>query len=112
MGRHTAGLGRAALAALSKLVTSRLRWKRRYSFHWRNTSVTVPRAPTQVAAAPGNGSAVVKWKAPVNNGGSAITGYVVRSSPGSKTCKTTGAKTCTIRGDQERHQLHGDRESP
>ena len=27
-----------------------------------------------------------------------VTGYVVKSSPGSKTCKTTGAKSCTIRG--------------
>ncbi len=34
----------------------------------------------------------------MNNGGSSVTGYVVKSSPGSKTCKTTGAKSCTIRG--------------
>ena len=61
-------------------------------------AVTAPRAPTRVAATPGNGSAVVKWTAPANDGGSAITGYVVTSSPGSKVCKTTGAKSCTIRG--------------
>ncbi len=61
-------------------------------------SITVPKAPTAVAAVPGNGLAVVKWTAPVGNGGSAITGYAVTSTPGSKTCATTGAKTCTIRG--------------
>jgi MBG domain (YGX type)/Fibronectin type III domain len=61
-------------------------------------SVTVPMAPTDVAAAPGNASAIIKWVAPTNDGGSAIIGYTATSSPGSKTCATTGAKTCTIRG--------------
>jgi hypothetical protein len=61
-------------------------------------SVTAPAAPTRVAATPGNGTAIVKWTAPANDGGSGITGYVVKSSPGSKTCTTTGDKTCTIRG--------------
>ena len=61
-------------------------------------SVTVPKAPTGVAATPGNGAAVVKWAAPVNDGGGAITGYTVASSPGSKICTTTGAKTCTVHG--------------
>ena len=60
--------------------------------------IAVPKAPTRVAATPGNGSVVVKWGAPGNNGGSAITGYLAKSTPGSKTCTTTGAKTCTIRG--------------
>ena len=61
-------------------------------------SVTVPQAPTGVVATPGNGSAVVKWTAPVHNGGSPITGYVATATPGSKTCTTTGStiKTCTV----------------
>ncbi len=96
MGRHTAGLGGRALCVLSAVSAVALGTSVFVPPAY--ASVTAPRAPTQVAAAPGNGSAVVKWKAPVNNGGSAITGYLVRSTPGSKTCKTTGAKTCTIRG--------------
>ena len=96
MGRHTAGLGRRALCVLSVVTTAALGTSVFVPPAY--ASVTVPRAPTQVAADPGNGSAVVKWKAPANNGGSAITGYLVRSSPGSKTCKTTGSKTCTILG--------------
>ena len=59
-------------------------------------SVTGPGAPRQVLATPGNGSAVVKWTAPAHDGGSAITGYRVTTSPGSKTCSTTKAKTCTV----------------
>ena len=39
-------------------------------------TVGAPVAPTNVSAVPGNGSAVVSWTAPANNG-SAITGYVV-----------------------------------
>ena len=38
---------------------------------------TVPGAPTGVAAAPANASAVVTWSAPADNGGAAITSYVV-----------------------------------
>ena len=39
---------------------------------------TVPGVPTIVQAVRGNASANVRWTAPVNNGGSAITGYSVR----------------------------------
>jgi hypothetical protein len=57
---------------------------------------TAPSAPTGVVATPGNASAVVKWTAPMKDGGSAITGYTVTTSPGGKTCTTKGAKTCTV----------------
>jgi hypothetical protein len=45
------------------------------------SKATVPDAPTSVVATAGNGSALVTFKAPVNNGGSAITGYTVTSNP-------------------------------
>lgn len=44
--------------------------------------VTVPDAPTSVSAVAGNSQATVSFTAPVNNGGSSITGYTVTSSPG------------------------------
>ena len=96
MGMRTAGFGGRALCVLSAV--GGLALGTMVFVPSAYASVMVPRAPTRVVATPGNGSAVVKWNAPVNDGGSAITGYVVRSSPGSKRCKTTGAKTCIIRG--------------
>ncbi len=60
------------------------------------TPATTPTAPTAVAATPGNKSAVVSWDAPTD-GGSAITGYTVTSTPTSMTCTTT-ATSCTISG--------------
>ena len=47
------------------------------------TPITVPGAPTSVSAAEGNTQATITFTAPVSNGGSAITGYTVTSSPGS-----------------------------
>ncbi len=51
---------------------------------------TVPGAPTAVSAVPGDGQATVSWTAPASNGGSAITGYTVTSSPGNFTAPATG----------------------
>ncbi|HEY7283377.1 MAG TPA: fibronectin type III domain-containing protein [Actinomycetota bacterium] len=51
---------------------------------------TVPDAPINVTAAPGNGSATVSWTPPTSTGGSAITGYNVTGSPGGAT-KHVGA---------------------
>jgi uncharacterized protein (TIGR02145 family) len=45
-------------------------------------TVTVPGPPTSITASAGNASASVAFVAPTNNGGSAITGYTVTSSPG------------------------------
>jgi hypothetical protein len=42
-----------------------------------------PSAPRSVASVPGNGSAIVSWRAPTSNGGSAITGYLVTPYLGS-----------------------------
>jgi len=51
--------------------------------------VTVPGPPTSVTASAGNASASVAFVAPTNNGGSAITGYTVTSSPGGITATGT-----------------------
>jgi uncharacterized protein (TIGR02145 family) len=52
-------------------------------------TVTVPGPPTSVTASAGNASASVSFVAPTNNGGSAITGYTVTSSPGGITATGT-----------------------
>ncbi|MEI7478706.1 MAG: fibronectin type III domain-containing protein, partial [Actinomycetes bacterium] len=58
---------------------------------------TVPGSPTGVSAAKGDTQATVSWTAPSSNGGAAITGYTVTSSPGSKTCSwTSGPLSCTV----------------
>jgi uncharacterized protein (TIGR02145 family) len=49
------------------------------------TPSTVPGAPTIGTATKGNALATITFTAPASNGGSAITGYTVTSSPGSKT---------------------------
>src|SRR6185369_8419760 len=52
---------------------------------------TVPGMPIIGTATPGNTSATVSFTAPASNGGSAITGYTITSSPGSIT--TTGSSS-------------------
>jgi hypothetical protein len=60
--------------------------------------ITVPGSPTKVTAVTGDGEVVVSWGAPVEDGGSTVTGYTVSSTPGAKTCTTTGSLTCTVNG--------------
>jgi hypothetical protein len=57
---------------------------------------TVPGAPTAVGATAGNAQVSLNWQAPVSNGGSSITGYIVTSSPGSQSCSTASALTCVV----------------
>ena len=59
---------------------------------------SVPGTPTGVTASAGNAQATVSWTAPASNGGAAITGYTVTSSPGGKQCTTTGATSCIVTG--------------
>jgi hypothetical protein len=61
------------------------------------TPATIPDAPASVVAVAGDTTASVAWAAPANNG-SPITAYTVTSSPGNKTCTTTGATFCTVHG--------------
>jgi len=58
-------------------------------------TVTVPGAPTNVTATAGKRSATVSWHAPSSDGGCAITGYTVASSPGGVTRTVSGTTTST-----------------
>ena len=61
-------------------------------------SANVPDAPTGVSATAGDASAAVTWTAPTSDGGSAITGYTVTSSPSGGTASTTGGTSATVSG--------------
>jgi len=54
---------------------------------------TAPTEPTIQSVSPGNATALVRWAAPADDGGSPITGYTVRAYAGSTVIKpvTTGA---------------------
>ena len=60
-------------------------------------NITAPSAPTNVTATAGNQQAVISFNVPANNGGSAITGYTVISSPGAITV-TGSASPITVTG--------------
>jgi hypothetical protein len=71
---------------------------------WAIPVASVPGAPTQVSATPGNASANVTWVAPSSSGSSAITGYTAAAADsttatrGGETCTTSGALSCTVSG--------------
>jgi hypothetical protein len=55
-----------------------------------------PDPPTSVAATAGSGQASVSWVAPANNGGSSITSYTVKASPGGASAVTPDGVTTSI----------------
>jgi hypothetical protein len=61
-------------------------------------TAAVPSKPKSVTAVAGTQRATVNWTAPDSSGGSPITGYLVTSSPGAKTCATAGGLTCVVTG--------------
>ena len=63
----------------------------------RTPRIKGPSAPVSVYAAPINGGTTISWGAPLSDGGSPITGYLVTAERGNA-CSTSGAKTCTIGG--------------
>jgi uncharacterized protein (TIGR02145 family) len=63
----------------------------------KENTVTVPEPPTAVTASAGNNQANVTFTAPINNGGSEITGYTVTSDPGGLTANGS-ASPITVTG--------------
>ncbi len=62
------------------------------------TATTEPRDVT-VSATPGGGSVTARWRAPINDGGTAVLSYTATADPGGATCTTDGAgRSCDIDG--------------
>jgi subtilisin family serine protease len=59
---------------------------------------TAPSAPRNVRGSAGDQLVTLYWEAPLDNGSRIVTTYTATSSPGSKTCTSTGALTCIVRG--------------
>ena len=53
--------------------------------------------PLDVAAVPGDASALVSWSAPASSGSFPVTYYLATSSPGGRTCLTSSL-SCTVAG--------------
>ncbi|RQW12835.1 hypothetical protein EH198_05610 [Paenibacillus rhizophilus] len=70
-----------------------------YSIEANATPKTVPVSPTDIIATAGDGQATIRFTAPADNGGSAITGYEITSSPGNIIATGT-ASPITITGLQ------------
>ena len=60
-------------------------------------TVLAPSIPSAPVAVAGQNSATVSWTAPLNDGGSPITGYTVTTEPGGVTVTTTGT-SATVTG--------------
>jgi len=58
---------------------------------------TVPGAPTDVNAVPGDGQVEVSWNAPLDTGGLVITGFTATAFPGGASC-ASATTSCVITG--------------
>ena len=58
-------------------------------------TLTVPGAPSGVAAIAGNASAILAWTPPANNGGSTIVNYTITANPGALTLTVPANQTGT-----------------
>lgn len=61
-------------------------------------AASAPAAPAGVSVITGDKAARVSWLAPLDTGGSPITGYTATAAPGGQSCATTGELTCRITG--------------
>jgi hypothetical protein len=61
-----------------------------------NGTAVKPGAPTGVTAKADGRSAIVSWTAPKEDGGGAITNYVVTSKPGGYTCTADATASCRV----------------
>jgi hypothetical protein len=61
-----------------------------------NGTALKPGAPTSVTAKADGRSALVSWTAPKEDGGGAITGYVVTAKPGGYTCTADATPSCRV----------------
>ena len=68
-------------------------------------TVTAPDAPTSVSGSPTHNSIATSWRAPSNNGGASITGYIIQWKSGSQSYSSTreasvgaNARSYTITG--------------
>lgn len=64
----------------------------------RATPLDVPSPPSNVQASADDASALVTWFAPLNDGGSPVTGYTVTSAPDGRTCQSNAELSCTVTG--------------
>jgi fibronectin type III domain protein len=58
----------------------------------------VPGQPSRVKALAQDHGALVSWRPPATNGGSPLTGYVIKASPGGKTVHTLAVTSFLVGG--------------
>src|ERR1019366_1733894 len=58
----------------------------------------LPHPPTRAAATALDGSALVTWAPPANDGGGAITSYTATAAPGGQPCSASSLLSCTVKG--------------
>jgi hypothetical protein len=62
------------------------------------TPTTVPTSPQSLAGVPGNQKVHLQWSAPLYSGGLSVTAYIASATPGTASCTTAGALSCTVNG--------------